>query len=452
MKKITKKPALILYALSGMGVNMLNLMMGSYLCSAIIAGGFSEEAAKFQTFCQKDIVIVSLWSIFGVIAKILDGVIDIPMAAFADNLRTKFGRRRPALLIGLIPMILAYLLFLVVPNPNEATFLNTVYLGIVLCVFYSFYTLTMVTYYATYTEIVDNTDDRNFMSNAKSVFDIVYFILGYVAVRMMLNSVPIAKVALICLPIVCTMLIPMFMIKEPDNRNDEKSKEKRLSVWNSLRCTMRNKTFVLWMITYAFMTFGVQLFLSGINEYFAANGMSMILVMLGSFIPVPLTLILYNKIFRTKGFGFAFRYVLLTYSSGMLALFAVSFVPGGTLRTVLSILSGVLCSFAIGALFSVAYSIPSQLASDEEKESGEANSAMYFAVQGLFSGVATAVGSYVVLNAFKSITGKVEDPFTVNPMYFLTAVCALGTLIAFATTFFLPKSLIGLGKHEKKEH
>ncbi|MBS7263237.1 MAG: MFS transporter [Eubacteriales bacterium] len=451
MKVISKKPQLILYALAGMGVNMLNLMMGSYLCSAIIAQGFTAEAAVNQTFQQTDLVIVAVWAIFGVIAKVLDGIIDVPMASFADNLRTRFGRRRPAILIGMIPMIAAYLLFLVVPNPAQATLLNTIYLGVMLCIFYSFYTLTMVTYYATFTEIVDNTKDRNFLSNVKSFFDIVYFILGYVGVRAMLNGMNISTVALIVLPISLTMIIPLFMIKEGDNRKSAVETVKSISLIESIRYTFRNRTFIIWMVVYAFMTFGVQLFLSGINEYFADTGLNMIIVMMGSFAPVPFTLILYNKLFRSRGFGFAFRYVLICYGLGMLMMFGTSFLPNTIMRTVMAIVSGLVCSLAVGALFSVAYSIPSQLAADEEKKTGVSNSAMYFAVQGLFSGVATAIGSFVVLNALKDVSGKITDPYTFNPMYCLTLICAVGMAISFALTFALPKSLLQLGKETKTD-
>lgn len=450
MRKLKTRGQKMLYALSGLGVNMLNLMMGSYLCSAIIASGFAEKVKPFQTFAGTDLVLIPVWAIFGIIAKIVDGVIDVPMASFADNLRSRFGRRRPAIIIGLVPMIVAYLLFLVVPNPGQATLLNTVYLGVVLCLFYMSYTLTMVTYYATYTEIVDTNEDREFISNVKSVCDILYFILGYVGVRAMLNGMNIRTVALIVLPIVLTMLIPLFMIKEADNRKSSGVNEKSVGLLTSIGCTMKNRNFVLWMIVYSFMTFGVQLFLSGINEYFAGTGMSMILVMVGSFAPVPLALVIYRRIYGRYGFGTAFRYALITFSVGMLSLFGVSFIPAGGARTVLSVSAGILCSLAIGALFSVAYSVPSQLAADEEKKTGIANSAMYFAVQGLFSGVATAIGSYVVLNALKAAAGSISDTSSVNPIYFMTAVSAAGTLLSFVLTYMLPRSLVDMGKKYKK--
>ena len=443
MRKITGRGRIILYAMSGLGINMLNLMMTSYLCSALLVGGFGEEAVRNQTYTGHDLVVPAVWAVFALVAKIIDGVIDIPMAAFTDGLRTRFGRRRPALLIGLIPLLAAFVLFLIIPT-GEASIVNTVYYGVILCVFYSFYTLTMVNYYATFTEIVETEHERNLMSNAKSVFDIVYFILGYVVVRMLLNGLNIRIVALIVLPLSLTMLIPLFMIKEDDMSGlGAIEKTPRLSIFKSLAYTFKNRSFIVWMVSYSFMTFGVQLFLGGINEYFSKVGMNMIYVMVAAFVPVPFTLMLYDRILRKRGFGFAFRYVLLTFAVGTLYMFCVSLLGDGTLKTVLSVTSGLVCSFAIGALFAVAYSVPSQLAADEEKKTGVSNSAMYFAVQGLFAGVATGIATGIVLTALKGGEDSHSDAIR-----YMTLICAAGVLISFALTFILPKSVTEMGREE----
>ena len=437
MKKLSKRWQYVLYGAAGMGINMLNLMVGSYLCSALLVGGFGKAVIPYQTYAQRDLIIPALWAIFAFAAKIIDGIIDIPMASLTDNLRSRFGRRRPAILGGLILVVAAYLLFLVIPT-RGATLGNTIYYGVVLCVFYSFYTLTMVTYYATFTEIVETEEKRRRISNVKSVCDIVYFILGYVVVRMLLNGLNVRVVALIVLPLALTMIIPLFMIKEPSSKNLEKTET--VGLFKSLACTFKNRTFIIWMVVYAFMTFGVQLFLGGINEYFSFVGMNMIFVMIAAFAPVPFTLLIYNKLVRSRGFGFAFRYTLLIFSAGMLCMFFVGLMGGGSAKMILSVVTGLLSSFAIGAIFSVAYSIPSQLAAEEEASTGVANSAMYFAVQGLFAGVASGIATGVVLTALKG--SETQDSAA---MKYLTLICALGTLAAFILTFALPKSLINLG-------
>ena len=52
MKKLTRKSQQRLYAVGGMGVNTLNLMMASYLCSALLTGGFGPDAVQNQSFAQ----------------------------------------------------------------------------------------------------------------------------------------------------------------------------------------------------------------------------------------------------------------------------------------------------------------------------------------------------------------------------------------------------------------
>lgn len=452
MRKLNRKWQMLLYACSGFGVNLLNLMMGSYLCSALLIGGFKGDAILYQTYNGSNLVVAAAWATFVLIAKIIDGVIDIPMASFTDRLQTRFGRRRPSLIMGLVPMVAAYLLFLVIPHPQGESWLNTIYYGLMLCVFYSFYTLTMVTYYATFTEIVETEDERNFMSNVKSVCDIFYFIIGYVVVRAMLNGMNVRLVALIVLPLVCTMLIPLFMIKEPSTKGKVvlDNGTRTVNLVESLKYTFKNRAFILWMIVIFFMNFGVNLFLGGINEYFSFTGLNMIFIMACSFAPVPFTLILYNKIIKKKGFGFAFRYVLLTYAAGMVCMFFVGLIDPAlnTLRTVLSIVSGIICSFAVGALFAVAYSVPSQLAADEEKETGVSHSAMYFAIQGVFSGVATGVAQGVVLVALKTAS---EGKTGLAAMSFMTLICGVGMLVSFICTFFLPRQITHIGLADKNE-
>lgn len=442
MKKLNSKWKIILYGCSGMGVNMLNLIMGSYICSALLTGGFNQEDIGVWTFGKENLVIAAVWSAIVVVAKIIDGVVDIPMASFTDNLKTRWGKRKPAILIGMIPMILAYLGMLL-PMNNTATMFNTVMYGIFLCIFYSFYTLTMVTYYATFSEIVDNEKDRLFLSNVKSVCDIFYFILGYALIPIFIGlRINIRIVSLIFLPFVLTMLIPLFMIKGDDNRNEKTEKVKSISLIKSLVYAFRNKTFIIWMLVYSFMTFGVQLFLGGINEFFSYHQLSMSIIMAASFAPVPFTLILYNYITKKKGFGFSFGYTLIIFAAGMLMMFGCKFIEDGTAKLILGLASGLVCSFGVGSLFSVAYSIPSYLASKEEKETGIAHSAMYFAVQGLFAGVFTGLATGVVLVTLKE-TGTI---------YLLTVVAALSCIIAFLLMNILPVSIKNFGKESDTDN
>ena len=130
----------------------------------------------------------------------------------------------------------------------------------------------------------------------------------------------------------------------------------------------------------------------------------------------------------------------------MLSLFGVSFLEAGTLKMVLSILCGLVSSFSVGAMFAVSYSIPSKLAADDEKETGISHSAMYFAVQGLFAGIASGIGGTAVLTILKK-NFLFDRPTT----FYITAISAGACIIAFVLVFILPKSLRLLGKENKEE-
>jgi len=192
------------------------------------------------------------------------------------------------------------------------------------------------------------------------------------------------------------------------------------------------------------MNFGLQLFLGGINELFSSAGLNMTVVMASSFVPVPLTIMLYNKIVNKKGFGFAYKYILTIFTVGMIVMFVCNRIAGSVSEltlTVIAMLGGIFVSFAIGAFFSVTYTIPSHLAKKEFEEKGVSVSSMYFAVQGLFEGVSAGIATGLVL-----VTLKDKDVIHLLPL-----IVAGACVAAFIMSFAFPKTIsqFGCGEDNK---
>ena len=456
MQKITGKKKLILYGCSGLGVNMLTLVMGSYLCSALLTGGFDESDIGFWTYSNSNLVIAAVWSVMILIAKILDGVIDIPLSSFTDRLRTRWGRRRPSILIGLVPTIAVYCLFLVPLTKSESVW-NTVWFGILLCLFYTFYTLTMLTYYATFSEITDNESDMTFLSNVKSICDVVYFSLGYALIPLFISlKLNIRFVALIFLPLSLTMLIPLFMLKEKSTKRKkaEQSEDgtaqneepvRALRLGSAIACAFKDKVFLYWMLTAFVMNIGLQLFLGGINELFSSAELNQTIVMACSFAPVPLTIFLYNKLIKKYGLGIAFKYILIMFSIGMIVIFLCGWYAKDLSelgKNAIAIVGAVFASFAIGAFFSVSYLVPSRLAQIESEKRGASVSSMYFAVEGLVEGIAAGIATGPILVFLK----EGGDGSYIS---YLPIVVAVACMIAFGLSFAFPKSVSQMGKVQK---
>lgn len=438
MKKITKKRSLILYACSGLGVNMLNMIMGSYLCSALLVGGFDKHVENW-TYLNKDLVIAGLWGTLILIAKIIDGIIDLPLSHFVDNLKSKFGKRKTGLVIGFIPMAIAYVLFLF-PLDSEATVLNTVWFAGLLMVYYAFYTLTMLTYYATFAEVTEKPEDLVLVSNTKSVCDVVYMSLSFALVPVFVTmGINIRYVALIFMPLSLTMLIPMFMLKEKDGTPQQKTVSvPRTTLMGSMKFTFRDRSYIFWLFILFVMNVGLQLFLSGINEFFSTMGLNMTFIMASCFAPVPLTILIYNKIILKKGLGFSCRYILLMFSIAMVLMALCNLIPT-QFQFPYAIVCSLIASFSIGSFFAVTYTVPSQCAANRI-DGGQGASSMYFAVQGLFEGASAGLASGVVLVFLKQYKGGALVPF-------LTLIVAFCCMAAFFLSFLLPKQISTIGKH-----
>lgn len=440
MKKITSKKKLLLYGCSGMGVNMLTLMVGSYLCSALLVGGFDEHIESW-TYLNKDLVVAGLWAVLVFVAKAFDGIIDLPFATLADKMHSKLGRRKTAIIIGFIPMVFAYLMLLC-PINTEATILNTIWFGFWLCIFYAFYTLTMLTFYATFSEICESEQDTVFLSNVKSVCDVVYFILGFALIPVFVSmGVNIRIVALIFLPLCLTMLIPLFMLKE----NDEEERSVRtLTLTRAMGTAFKNKPFIYWMFTMFMMKMGLELFLGGINELFSSTGLDMTIVMASAFVPVPFTLVLYNFIVKRKGLGFAYRYILGIFSVGMIIMYICTLctpILSQFQLTLVAIFGGIFVSFAIGAFFSVTYTVPSHIAQREFETTGKNVATMLFAVQGVFEGVASGIATGFILVTLK-------DNRLIQILPLIVAACCM---IAFFMSFGFPKIISKMGQKARED-
>lgn len=442
MKKLTKRWQIILYGCSGIGINMLNIIVGSYLCSALLIGGFAKEDIGLWTYIDQDLVIAGLWAVLAASMKIFDGIIDIPFSAFTDNLRTRWGRRRPSILLGYIPTLIAFVLFLF-PIDQGPTVANTIWFVALLGIFYGAYTLTMLTYYATFAEIVDNEKDRLMLGNTKSICDVVYFSVSFALVPVFVNmGMNIRIVALCFLPLAATMLIPLFMIKEPSTKDgivdDNGQKRERVGFIKSFAFSVKNGKFMYWLCILATMNVGLQLFLTGINEFFSTTGINMTIVMASAFAPIPLTLMLYNHIIKKKGFRVAYMTIVAIYGVGMGLMYICRQVSDPWL-TIIALCCGIIVSFSIGAFFSVTYTIPSQLAEEANKKGVACASSMYFAMQGLFEAISAAFAGSIILVFLK------QNDLVQYMTLIISGFCA----VAFVMSIFLPKSMAYLGKANK---
>jgi hypothetical protein len=451
------KPKLFAYGFSAIGINLLNLVMGIYLCHALYlprtADGVIETAGANFTFMSKDLVIIGIWGVVITIAKIVDGVIDVPLANLVDRLNFKIGKRKSGLLLGFIPMTISFLLFLFIIFKDNLTdgnlWVNTVWFGVLLILFYCSYTCSMLAYYGSFAEVTKNDSERTFLANIKSVADVFSYVIVYALVPV-LNGVVgenIRIVALMIFPLSFLLFIAIFLLKEKNSETTTEVQEKEPGMIASIVHVFKNKNYMVWMGVFAFMTFGIQFFLVGLPEFFSKvgdfSGGQIAMINAAAFAPVPLTIALYNFVIKKKGLRFGYTYAMIAVAIGMVVCSFVNknVVDDAGTRLIIAIIGSVLASFGIGTFFSVTYIIPSHCAAVEKEQTGKSQPSMYFAVQGLIGAVVTAFSTGIIMVHMR----------TNGLQYLMMAAVALTLLLSCVVALFLPKSIALIGKKDKSK-
>ena len=457
MRKLSSRKQEFLYGLSGFGPNFLMLILGAYLLDAYVIEGFGENVENW-TYFNKTIVYVVAFGALLTITKIIDAVVDVPLAAFTDRLKTKWGKRRPAILIGLILLIAFYIIIVIMPQNVEHSLFNTIMIPVVVALFYTAYTLAMVTYYGTFSEITRDTKARMRLSNYKAFFDTVYYSIGYALIPLFIKNINISQIAIVVTPIALTMIIPLFMIKEPSTRKEDvvvepdKPAEKNVSMWKSIRIAFSNKNYLMWMLVFGFFFFGLQLFLTAQNVLASGpmglTSTQITLMNTAAFAPVPLMLFFYNRLMKKKGFGFAFKTAIISFILAM-SCFAVAYIgffPGSEnqlIRLMIGLTGSTIGSYGIGTFFMALYMIPSQLAKEETERTGRNISAMFFAVQGFINAIIGALSTGLVWFLLRDWEIEAGDKFGT---WFSTIVVIVFCATSLGLSFLLPKAVSDIGK------
>ena len=422
VKSLDKKWKELLFSFSGFGPNFLMVLMGAYFTDAVnpVALGTGTTASIYQAIIPGVCLIMPVvFPILWTIGKAFDGIIDIPFATITDRLSTKWGRRRPAIAVCALPMIISFAMcwFPVagVSGDTISQIINTIWIFHWALVFFATYTMCLIAFYGSLSTTCSNESQRLRVSSYKSFFDTISYCIVYALVPVLISAIPchIDTFVFCCLPLMLTITIPLFMIKEgakwgyPENAGLQ---EKPVKIVESLKLTFGNRTFMSWVLVNACAYFGLQMFLVGMNAMIIGGmgfeGWEMTLVNTCAFAPVPIMLWLFNKVKKRKGIRFTYQTCLISFAIAILNFFFGSlFITGGVkwVQYLIGCVGGVLGSWAIGAFFMMPILVPPQISSVEEKLTGKNHSAMYFAAQSVTTSIAGAIASGLVYENIKQL-------------------------------------------------
>ncbi len=333
-------------------------------------------------------------------ARILDGFVDIPIATWTDNLKSKWGRRRPLMVLGFIPTVATFVLLWYPPLTGlrlgeYGHWGNAIYVAVLSSVYFFFHTMIIVPYLASLSEILKGEQARVRVASLQTIFNTAGALLTFVVAPILFDRFGIRTAIWLLAPAALSFLGPILVIKESSTLEAAQEAEPGqadVPLWESIKLTLGNRPFRIYMLTNATFFFGLQFLLGGI-AFIAVDvkGLSeaqLGLMNMAAFAPVPLMLVLFNWLVKKKGSKWSFRLGLLV-CAGAVLIFPLGWtelnLPISPFHV--GIIAGVIGSFSIGVFFTVPYAFPAQIAAIDAKQTGKDRAGMYFAVQGVINQV-----------------------------------------------------------------
>ena len=394
------------FAIGQFGWSIQSALISNFLVNYYQPDPSAVEAGQ-TVFIPQGLVIFGILTILGAITwfgRIFDAVTDPWIASKSDRCKSKDGRRIPFMRLAAIPFALATIFTFWSPINGES-WLNALFLFIMLTLFYLFMTMYCTPYNALIPELGTDQKTRMAISTAISFTFIAGMAVAYTAPmvwgmlegmlgdRVLAIRVTFTVMSLIGL--IC-MFVPVFTIKEKEYVTAQPSESTALK---SLAATFRNKDFRI------FVASDIVYFLGITIIYFV--GMTALSVL---FYPVVSKL--------TPKFGK--KKLILTAFCIFTVAFAYTAAMGEILPIAPEIQGYVLCLLAAPAMaiFGILpQAVVADIAECDEIETHENRSGMFYAARTFSMKMGQAVAMLLVtsLGTIRQDTGL---------GYRIVAICA----------------------------
>lgn len=175
-----------------------------------------------------------IWTIFGLWNAINDPL----MGQVSDRTRTKRGRRVPYVFFGAIPLGLSFF-FLWTP-PDTSPWVVAAYFLIMLFIFDTIYSLTIIAYNALFPEIAPTQRDRVDLSAVREILATIALLLAYILAPVLAEEVGYVWMGAIMGTLVAAgYLISMVGVRE----NTENIKDDSVGLVPSLKIVLSSRPF-----------------------------------------------------------------------------------------------------------------------------------------------------------------------------------------------------------------
>jgi len=351
-----------------------------------------------STLAGSAMIVFTIWN-----------MLNDPLAGYlSDRTRTKWGRRKPYILFGSIPLAITFMFLWSPPN----TFLATTsklfaYFLTIICLYDTFFSVVELNYTAVYPEMYPELKDRTEVTAYMQGIYMVGSIIGVALPPLIYGRLGWGYMGLILgAAIFIFKMISLIGIKE------EKvyTYDIQPSLWKSLSLTLKNRSFLTAVITNLLAIYAVGMITAIAPFYtkyvlqFGEDQTSLFLAIM-TLTSIPF-LVAWSK-FLVPKWGPKKSFIISLISLGLLVLSA------SILNDNAAIIIAILIGIGLSGVALVPYIVIADVIDEDEVKNGSRREGMYFGINGFvirFAGIIQGGTIGFLLPVFGYIQGQTQQP------------------------------------------
>lgn len=421
MKKLSFKNRLF-YSSGVMGYSLVDRIITTWLMYYYLP----PEGAGQQ------LIPAAIFGAIMIIGRVVDAVADPIIGFLSDRTNSRWGRRTPYLVGGGLPLV-ATTILLFYPPIQGVSQGNTIYLAILLSLFFIAFTTYVCPYLALLPELGKTAKERINLTTYQAMASLIGVVLGMVLSGILIDYFGFKAMAWILgLLSLLLLYLPVYGVVERDYCQERPSS---LDFISSIKMTLQNRPFLFYLSGYILFWFGFNITTLSVPYYVtlllkqpegytsfllaATFGVSFL-----AFAPI-------NSLAKRKGRKWAFLLSMILFSLFLPLLFFMGEPLLGINPQVIAFFVMGLLGIPLAGLFILPNAILADITDLDKKNSKESRPAIYFGAQGIFVKMAYGISTLFLTLLFSHFGYSPSQTLGVRLTGPISALFVLGGILLF---------------------
>ncbi len=231
VKETLSRRTKLMYGVGDAGINLADTMVG--LLFAI----FLTDVVGLRPGLAALVIFIG---------RTFDYVNDPIIGYLSDRTRSRWGRRRPFILFGMLPFALAYMLLWWIP-PFATQVGLAIYYGFAFVLYDTLATVLYMPYFALTPELTSDYDERTSLTTYRMVFSVLGAMVAFVvplAIIGTMNAESAGRIMAVGAGVAFISILPMLAVFLGTREKAEYQEQKQTGIKESILAAVKNKPFL----------------------------------------------------------------------------------------------------------------------------------------------------------------------------------------------------------------